>query len=111
MKIKESKLGLVNILAISGPIIKEQLGPLEECFKRHMNTGDLRMLVDLNEVILIDSAGLELLWDSLMNFRKNGGSLKLVNTSPLVMDILLATKMTNTLEIFSDQEKAFRSFL
>lgn len=111
MKIKESKLGLITILAISGPITKEQLESLQECFDRHINAGDLRMLIDLNEVLLIDSAGLELLWDSLMNFRKNGGSLKLVNTSPLVMDILLATKMTNIFEIFSDQEKAFRSFL
>jgi anti-anti-sigma regulatory factor len=54
---------------------------------------------------------LELLWDSLMRFRKVGGSLKLVHASPLIMDIFLATRMTNIFEIFSDQDKAFRSFL
>ena len=111
MKIKETKLGLICILSISGPIVKDHIQTLAESLDNHLNAGDLRILVDLQEAPLIDSSGLELLWDNLMNFRKNGGGLKLVNTSPLVKDILLATKMTNIFEIFSDQEKAFRSFL
>ncbi|MEW6380618.1 MAG: STAS domain-containing protein [bacterium] len=111
MKIKETKLGLVSILALVGPIIEEHAGILKERLEQCLNAGDLRILVDLKEVTLIDSAGLELLWDALMKFRKVNGSLKLVNANPLIMDIFLATRMTNAFEIFSDQEKAYRSFL
>jgi anti-anti-sigma factor len=111
MKIKETKLGLICILSISGPIVKGHIQTLEESLDNHLNAGDMRLLIDLQEAPLIDSSGLELLWDSLMKFRKVGGSLKLVHASPLIMDIFLATRMTNIFEIFSDQDKAFRSFL
>jgi len=111
MKIKETKLGLICILSISGPVIKDHIQTLQESLDNHLNAGDLRILIDLQEAPLIDSSGLELLWDSLMRFRKVGGSLKLVHASPLIMDIFLATRMTNIFEIFSDQDKAFRSFL
>lgn len=111
MKIKETKLGLILILALSGPMTDDYLEPLQEKLNHHLTLGDLKILIDLKEVPLVDSSGLESLWDCLMKFRKVGGSLKLVNPGPLVMDILLATKMTNIFEIFSDQEKAFRSFL
>ncbi|MCL6582566.1 MAG: STAS domain-containing protein [bacterium] len=111
MKIKETKLGLISILSLVGPLVEEHTGLLRERLERCLNSGDIRVLIDLKEVPLIDSAGLELLWDALMKFRKVNGSLKLAQASPLVMDILLATRMSNTFEIFSDQEKAYRSFL
>lgn len=111
MNIKENKLGLISLVSISGAIIKPHLELLKETMENHLKAADLRILVDLKETPLIDSAGLELLWDSLMNFRKAGGSLKLVNANTLIMDIFLATKMTNIFEIFTDQEKAYRSFL
>lgn len=111
MKIKETKLGLISILALVGSLVEEHSDLLKERLDQCLNAGDLRVLIDLKEVPLIDSAGLELLWDALMKFRKIGGTLKLVSASPLLMDILLATKMTNIFEIFSDQEKAYRSFL
>ena len=111
MKINENKLGLISILSLAGQLIKDNLNALETSLDNHLNSGDLRVLIDLKEVTLIDSAGLELLWDSLMKFRKIGGALKLSNPNDLIMDVLLATKMNNILEIFSDQEKAYRSFL
>ncbi|MEW5801010.1 MAG: STAS domain-containing protein [bacterium] len=111
MKIKETKLGLVTILALVGPLVEEHAGLLKERLDQCLSNGDLRILIDLKEVPLIDSAGLELLWDALMKFRKTSGSLKLVNAGPLIMDIFLATRMTNVFEIFSDQEKAYRSSL
>jgi anti-anti-sigma factor len=111
MKIKENKLGLVTILALDGPLVEEHVNLLKERLDHCLSSADLRILIDLKEVPLIDSAGLELLWDTLMKFRKINGSLKLVNASPLIMDILLATRMANIFEIFSDQEKAYRSLL
>ena len=111
MKIKETKLGLVSILALVGPLVEEHVNLVKERLDLCLDSGNLRVLIDLKEVPLVDSAGLELLWDSLMKFRKVSGSLKLVNANPLIMDILLATRMTNIFEIFSDQEKAYRSSL
>ena len=111
MKIKETKLGMVYILALVGPLSEEQGATLKEKLDWCIDNGNLRVLIDLKEVPLIDSAGLELLWESLMKFRKVSGSLKLVNANPLIMDILLATRMTNIFEVFSDQEKAYRSSL
>ena len=111
MNIKESKLGQISLISISGAIIKPHLELLKESLEKHLKTGENRILIDLKEAPLIDSAGLELLWDRLMDFRKAGGGLKLLNANTLIMDIFLATKMTNIFEIFTDQEKAYRSFL
>lgn len=111
MKIRETKFGLITVLTISGPLVDDHLQTLEESLDRHLAAGDNRLLVDLREVPLIDSAGLEMLWDGLMKSRKMNGSLKLMNACPLIMDIFLATKMTNIFEIFSDQDKALRSFI
>ncbi|MGA1823232.1 MAG: STAS domain-containing protein [bacterium] len=111
MKINEKKLGLISILSLVGQLIKDNLSALETSIDNHLTNGDLRVLIDLKEVTLIDSAGLELLWDSLMKFRKIGGTLKLANPNDLIMDVLIATKMNNIFEIFLDQEKAYRSFL
>jgi len=110
MKIKEIKLGLIYIVSLSGPFIKEQLAPLVNILDRTLSSGNRRVLIDLKEVPLIDSAGLELLWDTHIKYRKEGGMIKLVHPNPLVMDIFHATKATNTFEIFQDQEKAYRSF-
>ena len=111
MNIKTNKLGLISLITVSGPITKPNLELLKENLENHLTSGDLRILVDLKDAPLIDSAGLELLWDSLMAFRKVGGSIKLVNANTLMMDIFIATKMTNIFEIFSENEKAMRSFL
>ena len=111
MKINENKLGLISIISLVGQLIKDNLNELETSLDNHLNIGDLRVLIDLREVTLIDSAGLELLWDALMKFRKIGGALKLANPNDLIMDVLIATKMNNIFEIFLDQEKAYRSFL
>lgn len=110
MKIKEIKLGLIYILSISGQIVIGQLSPLEDCLNRKFDKGDLRLLIDLKEVPLIDSEGLELLWDSHAKFRKAGGIIKLMQPNSLLKDIFHATKTTNIFEIFSNHETAYRSF-
>ncbi|MBN1228044.1 MAG: STAS domain-containing protein [Deltaproteobacteria bacterium] len=110
MKIKEIKLGLIYIVSLSGPFVRDQLAPLVDVLDRTLAAGNSRVLIDLKEVPLIDSAGLELLWDTHIKFRKEGGMVKLAYPNPLVMDIFHATKATNTFEIFQDQEKAYRSF-
>ena len=81
MNIKESKLGLISLVSISGAIIKPHLELLKESLENHLKAGDHRILIDLKEAPLIDSAGLELLWDNLMDFRKAGGSLNLLNAA------------------------------
>ena len=69
------------------------------------------MVLDLQEVALIDSAGLEMLLDIQEDFEQRAGSLKLAAPNPLCNDIMHATGVANRFEIYREVKMAIGSFL
>jgi anti-anti-sigma factor len=71
---------------------------------------DTKVLIDLNRVSRIDSAGLGMLMNCYCHAVRNEGALKLLNPNAQVKRILNVTKISSVLQTFVDEETALASF-
>lgn len=92
---------------ISGDFVAELSAVLEARLER----GQPHVVLDLQGVAVIDSAGLELLLDVQEKYQRMGGALKLANPGALCREVLKATGVGGRFEIFQDTRKAVRSFV
>lgn len=92
---------------ISGEHVSELATVLGDCL-RH---GQPRIVLDLQGVALMDSAGLVLLLDTLEACQRMGGTMKLANPGTLCNEVLKVTGIGGRFEVFGDTGSAIRSFL
>ena len=111
MDIKERVVKGVSVLDLSGKIV---LGEgdlqLKERIKDLLADGQRRVLLNLSEVNYIDSAGLGTLISSYTTAKREGGSLKLVNLTKRIQDLLAITKLITVFETFDSESEALDSF-
>ena len=93
---------------ISGEHVAELGKLLAECLRRG---GQPRVVLDLQSVALVDSAGLELMLDTHEECQRQGGAIKLANPGALCSEVLKVTGVGVRFEVFSDTGSAVRSFL
>jgi anti-anti-sigma factor len=107
---EQKRQGAVDVVGggdrISGERVAELSEKLEEC-KR----GQPRVVLDLQGIAIIDSAGLELLLDAQEEYQRLGGALKLANAGALCGEVLKVTGVGAKFELFDDTGSAVRSFL
>lgn len=75
-----------------------------------LNAGDIRMVLDLEEVPMIDSSGIGLLVRHMTTAKQRGGSLKLLKPSKFALQTLKMVRVLNLFEVFEDQQSAIASF-
>jgi len=111
MDIKERVVGGVSILDLSGKIVLgEGDVQVKERIKDLLSDGQRRILLNLAEVNYIDSAGLGTLIGSYTTAKRDGGSLKLVNLTKRIQDLLAITKLITVFETFDNEAEALASF-
>jgi anti-anti-sigma factor len=74
-----------------------------------MEKNQTRILLDCKTTDFIDSKALELLIQLHEDLEKRGGILKITSLNPVCRDILLATRLINTLNVYDDIAEALRS--
>ena len=111
MDIKERVVGGISILDLSGKIVLGE-GDLQvkERIKDLLGDGQRKILLNLADVNYIDSAGLGALISSYTTVRREGGSLKLVNLTKRIKDLLAITKLITVFETFESEAEAIASF-
>ena len=111
MDIKERVVGGVSILDLSGKVVLGE-GDLQvkERIKDLLADGQKRILLNLAEVNYIDSAGLGSLISAYTTAKREGGSLKLVNLTKRIKDLLAITKLITVFETFDNEAEALASF-
>ena len=111
MQIGERTVGDVKVLDLKGKIT---LGEGDELLKDKINSlvsqGFKRILANLEAVPYIDSAGLGEIVRTYTTVSRQGGSLKLVNLTKRIMNILSITKLLTVFETFESESEAVRSF-
>jgi anti-sigma B factor antagonist len=108
----------VTILDLSGRIsVGEALafGPgsgliLGHIIRELAEKGQNRILLNLKDVKYIDSFGVGDLVRSVTSLRRQGGDLKLLSPSPMVLEVLRITRLDKVLEIKDDELSAVQSF-
>ena len=111
MDIKERVVSGVSILDLSGKIVLgEGDVQVKERIKDLLSDGQRRILLNLSEVNYIDSAGLGSLIGSYTTVKRDGGSLKLMNLTKRIQDLLAITKLITVFETFDSEAEALDAF-
>ncbi len=84
---------------------------LRDTVRDLIRRGDRQILLNLQDVTYIDSAGLGELVSSYAAMVNRGGHIKLLHADNKVRDVLRATKLSLVFENFTDEGEALRSFV
>ena len=111
MQIEERNVGDVVVLDLKGKIT---LGEGDELLKDKVNSlvnqGHKKVILNLADVPYIDSAGLGEVVRTYTTVSRQGGSLKLLNLTKRITDLLSITKLLTVFETFDSENDAVRSF-
>ncbi len=111
MQIDERIVGDVTVLDLKG---KMTLGEGDELLKDKINSlvsqGHKKLVLNLEGVPYIDSAGLGEIVRTYTTVSRQGGKLKLLNLTKRIEDLLSITKLLTVFETFESEEDAVRSF-
>jgi len=107
---EESKQGAVDVIRGIDTVSADHIELLRTAFDRCLESGQPRVVFDMQSVPLIDSAGLELLLDAQENYQARGGLLKLAAANALCREILKVTAVGNRFELFPNTAAAVGSF-
>ncbi len=111
MQIEERAVGDVIVLDLKGKIT---LGEGDELLKDKVNSlvnqGHRKIVLNLAGVPYIDSAGLGEIVRTYTTVSRQSGSLKLLNLTKRITDLLSITKLLTVFETFETENEAVRSF-
>jgi anti-sigma B factor antagonist len=111
MQITERTVGDVMVLDVKGKIT---LGEGDEILKDKVNSlvnqGQRKIILNLADVPYLDSAGLGEVVRAYTTVSRQGGSLKLLNLTKRITDLLSITKLLTVFETFDSENDAVRSF-
>ena len=111
MEIKERALENVVVLDLKGKLtIGEGDELLKETIQKLMDQGHSKLLLNLADVPYVDSAGLGEIVRTYTTVSRQGGSLKLVNLTKRITDLLAITKLLTVFDTFESEAEAVSSF-
>ncbi|MDP6579974.1 MAG: STAS domain-containing protein [Vicinamibacterales bacterium] len=111
MEIEERSLENVVVLDLKG---KLTIGEGDELLKERINSlmqdGHRNLLLNLEDVPYVDSAGLGEIVRTYTTVSRQGGKLKLVNLTKRITDLLAITKLLTVFDTFESEVEAVSSF-
>ena len=111
MQIHERAVGDVMVLDLKG---KVTMGDGDELLRETVNRlaekGSKKIVLNLAEVPYVDSVGLGEIVRTYTTVSRQGGSLKLLNLTKRITDLLSITKLLTVFETFDSENEAVQSF-
>ena len=111
MEIVERTVSDVTVLDLKG---KMTLGEGDELLKDKINSllasGKEKLLLNLESVPYIDSAGLGEVVRTYTTVSRQGGSLKLLNLTKRIEDLLSITKLLTVFDTYDNEAEAIKSY-
>ena len=111
LKIDEREFGDVTVLDLSGQLVLDD-GDLVFRKRIHelVDRGRFKVVVDLDKVDYIDSAGIGMIVGKLKTVRERGGDMKLVRLNVRGLRVFGITKLLLVFETFDNEDDAVKSF-
>ena len=111
MQIEERPLGDLIILDVTG---KLTIGEGDEFLKDKINSliqqGHKKLILNLEGVPYVDSAGLGEIVRTYTTVSRQGGNLKLLNLTKRIEDLLSITKLLTVFDTYESEQEALNSF-
>jgi len=83
---------------------------LREALQSALDRDRRKIVLDMGEVIYIDSSGLGELVSWHQQIRSTGGDLKLIKLQGLAKDLIQITRLYMVFDVFADEASAVESF-
>lgn len=111
MTVQLREINGVTILDVAGRItLGEGSVILREKVREQLNLGKHRIIVNLAGVSYIDSSGLGELTSAFTTAKNRGVTLKLLNLTKRVHDLMQITKLYTVFDVYDDEGAAIESF-
>ena len=111
MEMQERTLQDVVVLDLKGKLtIGEGDELLKERISNLIQQGHRNLLLNLEGVPYVDSAGLGEIVRTYTTVSRQGGQLKLVNLTKRITDLLAITKLLTVFETYESEDEAVKSF-
>ena len=111
VKLTSRQVGDVTVVDAAGRItLGEGASTFRDTVRDLAASGHKKLLLNLAEISYIDSSGIGELVSAFTTVSNNGGSLKLLNLTKRVRDLLQITKLYTVFEVFNDEASAVGSF-
>ena len=111
LKITSREVEGVAVLALEGRIVLgEESNALRENVKKLLAENKKDIVLNMDNVTYIDSAGLGTLVASHHSARSQGAALKLSNLGSKFQEVLQVTRLLTVFEVFDSEAAAVRSF-
>ena len=111
LKMSQREVDGVTVVALDGRIVLgEESNALREKMKGLLTEGKKKIVLNVNNITFIDSAGLGTLVASHHTAKKEGASLRLCHLDNKFQQVLQITKLLTMLYISSTEAEAVASF-
>ena len=111
MQITERAVGDVTILALEGRLVLEEGDTaLRDYVNRIVEQGRVKIVLDMQNVTRLDSAGIGMLVSKFLTACRKGGRLTLLHLTIRGDHLMHVTKLHTVFEIFDSEDEAIRSF-
>jgi anti-sigma B factor antagonist len=111
MTVSERTVDTVTILDVSGSVtLNDGADQVRDKVRSCLQEGKKHVLVNLEKVSYMDSAGLGELVQAYSTDSQQGGALNLVNPTKRLHDLLVITKLATVFDSFDNEATAVASF-
>jgi anti-sigma B factor antagonist len=111
LKMSQREVDGVTVVALDGRIVLgEESNALREKLKGLLTEGKKKIVLNVNNITFIDSAGLGTLVASHHTAKKEGASLRLCHLDNKFQQVLQITKLLTLLYISNSEAEAVASF-
>ena len=112
MQLEQRIVGDVAIITVTGDITLNKGGDvlLKDKVQSLIQQGNKNIVIDLGGVSYVDSAGLGELVHAYATTKNKGGSLKLLNVTKKLHDLLIVTKLLTVFDTYDNESAALASF-
>lgn len=111
LALSERRVGTCCIVRVSGRLVAEEGSRyFRDTIDGLMQRGFLKFVLNLRDVITLDSGGVGSIVAKYLSVRRAGGDLKLVCLSGRACHVLDIAGLLRVFEVFDDEEVAAASF-
>jgi anti-sigma B factor antagonist len=111
LRLTSGEVDGVAVVWLDGRVVLgEETGLLRDKVKSLIAEGNKKVILNMNNVTLIDSAGLGALVAAYTSTKSGGASLRLCHLGTKFNELLQITRLITIFEVYKTQEEAINSF-
>ena len=111
LKMTDREVDGVSIVALDGRIVLgEESNALREKVKSMMAAGKKKVVLNMDNITFIDSAGLGTLVAAHHSVKSQGASLRLCHLGSKFQEVLQITKLLTVFDVYKTEAEAVASF-